>query len=121
MNRIRNNDIDAEFMYTGTIVENSLDDKAILKKLRINKTWQDEDWILHSVSVDENQLTELSHSINNGPWYIHVWKEGQDEVQVIFKDKIFHIQHSDKSTWNDAIEYGKSIGIPENQLDFKID
>jgi hypothetical protein len=28
---------------------------------------------------------------------------------------------SDKSTWNDATEYGKSLGIPKEQLDFLID
>jgi len=108
-------------MYKGTVIENSLGNKDILKKLRINKTWQDGDWTLHSVSLDEDQIPELSRSLDNGPWYIHIWYQGKDDVKVIYKDKIFDIKFSDKSTWVDAIEHGKTLGIPEKQLDFPID
>lgn len=90
-------------------------------KLRINKTWQEGDWTLHSVSLNEDQIQELSRSLDNGPWYIHIWYQGKDEVKVIYKDKIFDIKFSDKTTWVDAIEHGKTLGIPEEQLDFPID
>jgi len=50
-------------MYKGTIVENSLADKSILDKVKITKTWQDDDWTLHDVSVEENQLEELGKAI----------------------------------------------------------
>ena len=90
-------------------------------KLRINKTWQEGDWTLHSVSLNEDQIQELSRSLDNGPWYIHIWYQGKDEVKVIYKDKIFDIKFSDKTTWVDAIEYGKTLGIPAEQLDFPID
>jgi len=108
-------------MYQGTIIENSLISKDILDKVKISKTWKSGDWILHSVVVDENIISELSHSLDNGPWYIHVWQSGKDDVIVIFKDKIFDIKFSDKSTWIEAVNYGKSIGVPEEQLDFTID
>ena len=72
-------------MYKGTIIENSLSDKSILDKIKIEKTYQ------------------------------------SDEIKVIFKNKVFTIKFSDKSTWSEAISYGKSIGIPEEQLDFPID
>ena len=108
-------------MYRGTIVENSLSNKDILKKVRINKTWQDGDWILHDVTLDESQVEELSQSLDSGPWYIHIWQQGTDDVKVIYKDKIFDIKFSDKSTWTHAVEHGKSLGIPEEQLDFLID
>jgi hypothetical protein len=108
-------------MYKGTVIENSLSNKDVLKKLRINKTWQDGDWILHNVSLDEDHIPELSRSLNNGPWYIHIWYQGEDDVKVIYKDKIFDIKFSDKSTWTDAVEHGKTLGIPEEQLDFPID
>ena len=107
-------------MYKGTIIDNGLSNKDILKKLRVNKTWQDGDWTLHSVSLDEDQVAELSSSLDSGPWYIHIWKQGQDDVKVIFKDKIFDIKFSDKSTWAEAVEHGKTLGIPEEQLDFPI-
>lgn len=108
-------------MYKGTIIENSLANKEILKKLRINKTWQEGDWILHSVALDEDQISELSRSLDNGPWYTHIWHQGKDDVKVIYKDKTFDIKFSDKSTWIDAVEHGKTIGIPKEQLDFPID
>lgn len=107
-------------MYKGTIIENSLRDKEILKKIGVVKTWESRDWVLHDVLLKEDQIPELSKYIDVGPWYIHVWEPGKDDVKVIFKDKIFTIRYSDKSTWLPAIEYGKSIGIPEEQLDFLI-
>jgi hypothetical protein len=110
-----------KFMLKGTIIENSLSDKSILKKIQIDKTWKDEDWILHSVRIDEDMISELSKYLADGPWYIHLWETGKDEVKVIFKNKIFNIKYSDKSTWKDAVAYGESIGIPEEQLDFPID
>ena len=107
-------------MYKGTIVENSLKDTSVLSELTVTKTWRDGDWTLYNVIISEDQISGLAKCLNNGPWYIHLWKEGTDEVRVIFKEKIFTIKHSDKSTWTSAVSYGKSIGIPEQQLDFPI-
>lgn len=107
-------------MYNGTIIENSLANKEILNKVRIKKHYQSGDWILNDVYLDKSFIQELSQNLNDGPWYIHVWKPGSDDVRVIFKNKIFDIKYSDKSSWSEAIEYGKSIGIPEEQLDFPI-
>lgn len=108
-------------MLKGTIIENSLSNKNILKKVRINKTWKSGDWILHSMEIDKKRISDLSESLANGPWYIHLWEPGKDNVEVIFKNKIFTIKFSDKSTWVDAVAYGKSIDIPDEQLDFPID
>jgi hypothetical protein len=105
-------------MYKGTVVENSLSDKSILDKIQITKTWQDEDWTLHNVLVDENRLEELGKALIDGPWYMNFWIPDSDEMKVVYKDKIFDLKISDKSTWADAMTYGRSIGIPEEQLDF---
>lgn len=107
-------------MLKGTIIENSLEDKSILKDLEITKTYQIEDWLLHDVLVSEERAEKLGQYLNDGPWYMHFWEEGKDEVLVIFKDKNFRIKYSDKATWADAIEHGKTRGIPEEQLDFLI-
>lgn len=104
-----------------TIIENSLADKEILKKLTINKTYTSDTWILHEVEVNESLIPELAKSLSPGPWYIHLWKKGSPQVTVIYREKIFTINHADKDTWKDAIEYGKSLGIPEEQLDFPIE
>ncbi|MBP9836978.1 MAG: hypothetical protein KBC78_04065 [Candidatus Pacebacteria bacterium] len=107
-------------MYKGTIIENSLSDKNILHEVKIIRTWQSSKWTLHDVLIEEDQIPKLSNSLSDGPWYIHVWKPGNDKIKVIYKNKIFQINYSDKSTWKDAVDYGKSIGIPEEQLDFVI-
>lgn len=100
----------------GTIIENSLADKSVLADLNIIKTWNDEDWILHNVIVKETQIESIQKALNDGPWYIHFL--GDDNIVVVYKDKIFNIKKSDISTWSKAIEYGKSLGIPNKQLDF---
>jgi hypothetical protein len=105
-------------MFKGVIVENSLSDNNILKKLQIMKSWEEGDWILHSILIEEDKISDLAKHLLDGPWYIHLWKSEKDEINVIFKDKIFLIKASDKTTWKEAIAYGQSIGIPNEQLDF---
>jgi hypothetical protein len=107
-------------MYKGTIIENSLNDRSILSKVQIQNTSQAGSWILHDILADEEIIPELSESLADGAWYIHLWKPGKDEVKVIFKNKVFDIKFSDKSSWAEAVAYGKSIGIPDEQLDFPI-
>jgi len=107
-------------MLQGTIIENSLTDPAVLKELSILKSWSTSTWNLHHVSLDRPQALKLASYIKAGPWYMHFWESGTDDVLVVFKDKTFDIKHSDKSTWQEAIDYGISIGVPDKQLDFVI-
>jgi hypothetical protein len=107
-------------MLRGTIIENSLKNPSILESLKIEKTWQDGSWTLHNVLVDEDTALKIGSNLIDGRWYIHFWKSGDDNVLVVFKDRNFLIKYSDKSTWTNAITYGKSIGIPGEQLDFLI-
>lgn len=107
-------------MLTGTIVENSLSDKSILSRVRVIKTYPLGDWTLHDIEVEDDKVAELAKYLADGPWYIHLWQPGSDDVTVVFKNKIFHIKHSDKSTWAETISYGQSLGIPAEQLDFPI-
>jgi len=112
--------VQIEMMLQGTIVENSLTDPSVLKELSVLKSWQDGTWKLHQVSLDRTQALKLADYIVEGPWYMHFWKPGADDVLVVFKNETFDIKHSDKSTWQDALARGKSIGIPDEQLDFLI-
>lgn len=108
-------------MLQGTIIEDSLNDVRVLDRLTILKSWTAGSWKLHRVQVRKVEAMLLSEYIAKGPWYIHFWEEGKDDVLVVFKEKSFSITYSDKSTWTAAAEHGKSIGIPEEQLDFTID
>ena len=58
--------------------------------------------------------------MKDGPWYMHFWEPGSDDVLVVFKDRIFNIRHSDKTTWEEAVSHGRSVGIPDEQLTFVV-
>jgi hypothetical protein len=107
-------------MYKGTIIENSLSDKSILDEVKITKIYHIDDWTLYDVLITEDQIKNLRKYFNDEPWYAHFWKQDNDNIFVVFKDKLFIINYRDKNTWNEAIMYGKSMGIPEEQLDFLI-
>lgn len=107
-------------MLQGTIVENSLTNPHILKELAVLKSWPDGTWKLHQVNLDRAQALKLANYINDGPWYMHFWELGTEDVLVVFKDKTFDIKYSDRSTWREAVAHGKTIGIPDEQLDFLI-
>ena len=112
---------DKNASYQGTIIENSLNDKAILDNLKVMKTYPLEDWMLHDVQVNEKQIEKMGECLSDGPWYMHFWQKDSDDVTVVFKDKNFKIKYSDKNTWTEAINHGKSLGIPEEQLNFKME
>lgn len=109
-----------EIKYKGTIIEESLENLDILKDFNIlsSKVSSDLEWHMHTVEVTEDQIQKLSWYIKPEKWYAHFWNS--DDVIVVFRDKIFNLKHSDKSTWKEAVDYGKSVGIPEEQLDFII-
>jgi hypothetical protein len=48
-------------------------------------------------------------------YYAHFYRAG--ELIIVFRDKTFKAT-TDKKTWRNAIAYGKSLNIAENQLDF---
>ncbi|HRZ85505.1 MAG TPA: hypothetical protein P5277_01870 [Candidatus Paceibacterota bacterium] len=108
--------------YKGCIVEESLTDNQIINKLNVKKITitraenPSERWHIYNVIVDEEDINKISENIKPG-WYMHFWK-GNDII-VIFKDKQFKIKLNDKSTWKKAVDYGISIKIPKEQLDFK--
>ena len=52
-------------------------------------------------------------------WYGHFWNG--NNIVAIFENKSFHLLQNDRSTWKEAIEYGKKQGILEKQLDFLTD
>ncbi len=113
-------DID-RYKFKGILVENSLLDKEILKQVRIIRSREDGDRVLHDIRLSKKQIEDIQKNIIDTKWFFHLWEPGKDTVQVVFKDKQFEIKHSDRSTWKPAIEHGIKNGIPEAQLDFKIE
>lgn len=109
--------------YNGVIIEESLDDNRVINNLEIVRVKVSSElkpgdrWHLYTVLVSEKDIEELSRSLKQG-WYMHFWKD--KKVIAIFKDKRFEFDYNKKDTWEPAIEYGLSIGIPREQLDFPI-
>ena len=113
-----------EKQYKGTIIEESLEDNRILNNMeivgfRISKDEKPQDrWHLYTVKVSKEEIEKLADCIKN-KWYMHFWK-GRDIVAV-FKDKVFNFNYDEKASWKEAVDYGLSLGIPKEQLDFPIE
>ena len=111
--------------YRGTVVEESLVDNRLINnftinKVRISNADKPEDrWHLYEIEATPEQISELATQLKPTGWYAHFWQD--DDVIVVFLNRMFEIKYSDQNTWTDAIAYGESIGIPTEQLDFKID
>lgn len=112
-------DID-RYQYKGVLVENSLVDTEILKRVKIIRSYEEGDWKLHDIRLSKKQIADIQQSIADAGWYFHLWEPGKDRITVVFKDKLFEIAHSDRTSWNDAIAHGIAKGIPPEQLDFRV-
>jgi hypothetical protein len=109
--------------YRGIIIEESLVDNRTLNNITIIKmhisTQENkmDRWHLLEVEIEDENIEKLSKEIIEG-WYAHFW-HGTDII-VIFKDKIIKFNYLDKKSWNEVLEYGNKLGIPNEQLDFPI-
>lgn len=115
--------MDDEYYYHGIIIEQSLRDKTILNSIKILGKKEIDQWTLLKVSINSSYLQHFLKDIqqnliedeNGIPYYAHFYKG--IILKVVFPFKIFHVTTS-LDTWTNVIEYGRSIGIPESQLDF---
>lgn len=120
--------------YQGVIIEESLKNKKILKKIKIISTkvepiteehktpWLSQ-WTLHTVEIAENEAQAIAEAISktldyshNSSWYADY--KNETHHYIIFRDKIFYIDRTSKEQYDEAKRYGISLGIPEYQVDF---
>lgn len=119
--------------FKGVIIEESLEDKSVLKKVKILKTkiepateadktpWLKQ-WTLHTVEVPENQAEEIAEEIRKSletehtAWYAD-YKNNSTHF-IIFPEKVFKINRTSAEEYKEARDYGISLGIPEYQVDF---
>ncbi len=119
--------------YKGVIIEESLEDKNVLKEVVIlstrveqvvekHKTPWLKQWTLHSVEIIEDRADGIAGKISKsldsqhgGSWYADF--KNDKFHYVIFQDKVFKVDlHNPK--YREAMEYGISLRIPWYQLDF---
>lgn len=119
--------------YRGTIIEESLDNKEVLKKVQILRTkvepitdkhktpWLTQ-WTLHFALIPESEAENIALEISksfdkvHSSWYADY--RNKTHHYIIFPNKIFYIERDDVEQYNQAKEYGLSLGIPEYQVDF---
>lgn len=121
----------------GVIIEESLDDKSILKQFNIEKTevetvteefgtpWLKK-WTLHHVVVPEKDAERLAKLIgkhldysHKSSWYADY--RNKSVHYIIFRERVFKVDPTSAEEYRKVSEYGISLGIPEHQVDFKPD
>jgi len=120
--------------YKGVIIEESLENKEILKKVKIistkveqvtdkHKTLWLSQWTLHTVEIPEEETgkvaEEISKSIDrahSGSWYADF--KNQETHYIIFRNKVFSVNRKSAEEYEEVKKYGISLGIPDYQLDF---
>lgn len=110
--------------WKGCIVEESLEDNRILNNLEIIKVRitseqnPAEKWHIYNALLSEKEIKVMHQHLRRG-WYMHFWKDAK--IIVLFKDKRFLLDAKNKKTWQEAINYGLSVSISPEQLDFLIE
>lgn len=118
--------------YTGVIIEESLDNKSILKRVKIidtkveqvtpkHKTPWINQWTLHTVEIPEESAESISEEISSSlddknSWYADF--KNDKFHYIIYRGKIFKVDLQNPILYQEAKEYGMSLGIPEYQVDF---
>jgi hypothetical protein len=119
-------------IYQGTIIEESLEDKSVLKNVTVLKTkiepvvekhqtpWLKQ-WALHAVEIKDVEAEAVANDLAKAleiehPWYADY--KNETTHYIIFRDKVFKIDRTSKEQYDEAKEYGISLGIPTYQVDF---
>lgn len=79
-------------------------------------------WTLVEWETDDADVTGLAHALAealepaNG-WYADF--TAGDERVVVFAGKVFRYRRGDQAGRAEAVAYGRTVGTPEHQLDWK--
>jgi hypothetical protein len=118
--------------YKGVIIEESLDNKSVLSKVKILETKVEKitpkhktpwilQWTLDTVEISEENADNIATEISNSLDKQHQWYadyKNENYHYIIYRNKIFKVDLKNPVPYDDAREYGISIGIPEYQVNF---
>lgn len=123
-NKLRDSEALGPLNYTGEIIVEGLQNKAVLDSLEPYKiksrraempNEQVNVWNINRYCLDEQALGEvipwLEKAIGPGEWYIHFCSDLGNKLYVLFKDKHFLVSKKKDSTWDEMIRFGESIGV----------
>lgn len=118
--------------FVGVIIEESLENRNVLKKVRILKTRVEKvtekhktswikKWTLHTVEIHENRADRIAKELSKSLDSHHAWyADFKNDAHhfIIFHNKVFYIDRRSKEQYDQAKKYGISLGIPKYQVDF---
>jgi hypothetical protein len=121
--------------YRGVIIEESLKNKDVLKDVKILETKIEEvteehetpwakQWTLHTVEIAENQARNVAEKVSRTLDSKHDWYadfKNDTYHYIVFHNKVFYIDQKSKKQYEEAKNYGISLGIPKYQIDFAPD
>lgn len=118
--------------FKGVIIEESFENKDILKKIKIldtkvksvtekYKTPWVKQWTMHTVDILTNEADSVAEEISRSLDLKHNWyADFKDEEihYIIFRNRVFKVDRNSKEQYDEATRYGISLGIPDYQVDF---
>lgn len=107
--------------YIGKVIKDSFINDKCLDGIKIEKEEIANNGIdiIYTINVYEDTIKYLAENLKANNYYMYFWNE--KNIIVIYKDKIFEINHDDKPKMKEAINYGINNGIPEKEFYFLID
>jgi hypothetical protein len=120
--------------YEGVIIQESLQDTTVLRRVTILSTRIEEatewhatpwlaQWTLHTVIVREEDADEIAALIGRAidrehatSWYADY--KNDTHHYIIFNDGAFYIDRRNAHEYEEARAYGIGRGLPEHQADF---
>jgi len=113
----------AENPYHAILLDTEFKDPSFIEKFKElgRKNSRMNPWCLIKVEVPESRIGELIEEgqkllAGNTKYYFHAYRN--NELIVVFPEKIFRVTPN-RDSWIELVSYGLSLGIPEEQLDFK--
>jgi hypothetical protein len=119
--------------FTGTIIKESLGDASVIDDLTVIETivepvterhqtpWLKQ-WTKLKVTIPQDWAEFYAQKISEVMDPEHTWyadfKNDQTHY-IIFYDRVFMIDRSQPLDYEDVKNYGRELGIPDYQLDFK--
>ncbi|MDP1722444.1 MAG: hypothetical protein Q8L37_04510 [Candidatus Gottesmanbacteria bacterium] len=118
--------------YHGVIIEESLENNDVLKKVKIlttnveavtqnHKTPWLLQWTLHTVEISNAKAREIAEAISTsldrthgGSWFADFKNDARH--YIIFRDKIYYIDRKNKEQYEEVKKHGIFLGIPKHQL-----
>ena len=107
-------------MCHGIIIDQEFENKSFPATFEVFAKKKSGDWKIYGIKIDDLEIEDIIKKIQDNmksdeAWYAHLYND--KELIVIFKDKVFRVTPY-ISTWGKIINYGKNLGIPDEQLDF---